>query len=221
MGTISDMLTSMDFANFIYTLQQGGWFDFVFPFMLVYAVVFTILNNVELFKDKKPVKVIIALVFALFAIAFPITDNTSCGFVGNNYQTGVVSGCTLGSLMMTLFPGVTAFSFGVLALYIVIAMLGVDLTEFFGKGDNKNNYLKWILGFLGLIVVLYYYALGFGWQGFGSSGVLYNFFTDPFLYILVLFGVFFWWVTSSDEDKPKKKKDNDTHIHLGNDNNHS
>ncbi len=199
MGTISDMLSSLDFSNFIFSLQQGGWFDFVFPFMLVYAVVFTILNNVGLFKDKKAVKVIIALVFALFAIAFPITDNTSCGFIGTNYQSGVVSGCTLGALMMTLFPGVTAFAFGILALYIVIAMLGVDLTKFFGDDNDKNNYLKWILGFLGLIVVLYYYALGFGWDGFSSSGELNAFFTDPFLYILILFGVFFWWVTKDEK----------------------
>ena len=31
---------------------------------------------------------------------------------------------------------VTAFSMGVLALYIVVAMLGVDLTKFFGDDED-------------------------------------------------------------------------------------
>lgn len=199
MGTISEVLSGLDFGSFLVSLQQGGWFDFVFPFMLVYAVVFTILKNVELFKDKKSVRIIIALVFALFSIAFPITSETNCGFVGGSYQSGVVPGCTIGSLMMTLFPGVTAFSFGILALYIIIAMLGVDLTKFFGDKDEYNKYVVWILGGLGLIVVVYYFSLAFGWTGFNTGSEIDRFFKDPMLYILILFGVFFWWVTK-DED---------------------
>ncbi len=44
--------------------------------------------------------------------------------------------------MSVLFPGVTAFTMGILALYIVVAMLGIDLTKFFGNDDDNNNILN-------------------------------------------------------------------------------
>lgn len=191
MGALSDALRDLDFQSFIWDLEAGGWFEYVFPFMLVYAIIYTILNYVEIFEDKKPVKVIIALVVSLFAVAFPIAE----------------SGESLGDLMMQLFPGVTAFSMGILALYIVVGMLGVDLSKFFGNDEDNNNILKYILGGLGLLVVVYYYAKGFGWAGYEGSE-LQNYIEDPALYILVLFGVFFFWINKDDENEPKRKKSN-------------
>lgn len=207
MGTLSEELANIDFANFIDALFYGGWFEYIFPFMLVYAIILTILNNVPIFKDKKPVRVIISLVMALFAIAFPINgDFASCGVNDTIYHS---YGCeSLGSLMMALFPGVTAFAVGILALYIVAAMLGVDLMDFF-KDKDKNNYLKYVLGGLGVFVVIYYYARGFGWGGFddhagalswllGPDGLL----RDPVLYILVIVGILFWWITKDNDGSP-------------------
>lgn len=182
MGTLTDILSDVDFYSFIRDLDNYGWFQYVFPFMLVYAVVLTILDKVTIFDGKKSVRVIIALVFGLFSVAFEISD----------------TGATLGDLMITLFPGVTAFSMGILALYIVIAMLGVDITEFFGRNGGKDPWLMYVLGGLGLFVVVYYYARGFGWDGFDQGSELYDFFADPLLYILVVFGGIFYMV-SKDE----------------------
>jgi len=205
MVVINDFFRDIRFDELISDLYQGGWYQFVFPFMLVYAVVFTILNKVTLFEDKKPVKVIIALVFALFAIAFPITgDSQTCGVsVSINTQYGCE---TLGDLMMVLFPGVTAFSIGILGLYIVAAMLGVDLMVFFGNNDKDNNILKYILGAIGTLVVIYYYARGFGWLGFDDGSYTWwvnDLFRDPLLYVIVVFGLFFIWITK-DEGVMKK-----------------
>jgi len=201
MGVVSDFFTNLDFGSFIQGLYTGGWYHFVFPLLLVYAIIFTILNNVELFKDKKPVKVIIAMVFAFFAIAFPITgDSASCGL---NTSIGTNVGCeTLGDLMMVLFPGVTAFAIGILGLYIVISIMGYDLMNFFGEDEKNKAMLRYILGGLGFFVVIYYYARGFGWLGFGgaspSTWGIFQFFADPFLYILIIFGLLFYWITKDD-----------------------
>ena len=205
--SISNWLREVDFATFLYDLEAYGWFHFVFPFLLVYAIVFTILNKVEIFEDKKPVKVIIAFVFSLVAVSFPITDETSCGYHSSSYA--LFGGqCTVGDLMISLFPGVTAFSMGILGLYIIAAMLGVDLTKFFGKdADDKNKWVMYVLGALGVLVVIYYYARGFGWDGFDGSG-LHEFFSDPLLYIIILFGLFFWYV-SGDEDEFKQRENID------------
>ncbi len=206
MGEVSDFFADIDFAEFIEALYDGGWFQIVFPFMLVYAVVFTILNQVDIFEKRKPVKVIVALVFAFFAVSFPIAEGPlNCGFSGDGAGGDTLyGGITLGDFMTCLFPGVTAFTMGVLALYIVAAMLGVDLVRFFGD-NKKDQFIKYILGALGIFVVVYYYARGFGWAGFdasdnwfwGNDGILF----DPFLYILLLFIGFFVWVTKDDKDE--------------------
>lgn len=201
-SAVSDFIRDLDFKSFLSDLDQGGWYEFVFPFLLVYALVFTITEKIHIVKDKKPVRVIISLVFALFAIAFPITGEGS----------SVGSGKTLGDLMMIMFPGVTAFAIGILALYIVIAMLGIDLMKFFGNDEKTNNILKYILGALGFFVVIYYFGTGFGWWYAGDSGELdwlFEILEDPTLYIILVFGLFFWWVTK--DDTPKVKNDEAKH----------
>lgn len=211
MGTLSDELANIDIADFISALFDGGWFEYIFPFMLVYAIVLTILNNVPMFRDKKPVRVIIALVMSLFAIAFPINgDFASCGVNDTIYHD---YGCeSLGSLMMALFPGVTAFAIGILALYIVAAMLGVDLMDFFGDKNKSNDYLKWVLGGLGVFVVIYYYARGFGWGGFDDVGFLDwlwgpdGLLSDPVLYIVIIVGILFFWITKEDDGGTKNEE---------------
>lgn len=206
MGSVSEFFEDVDFEEFLDALYDGGWFEYVLPFMLIYAVVLTILNKVELFKDKKPVRVIIAAVFGLFAIAFEIPGS------GNN---------TLGDLMMALFPGVSAFTVGVLALYIVVAMLGVDLTKFFGEGEDSNKFIMWILGALGLFVVIYNYGVGLEWWGDGDYGwwdwlIGYDgILRDPMLYILVLFGLFFWWVTKDNDESHSSENKHGTTVNVG------
>jgi hypothetical protein len=188
MGALSDFLSSADFFGFIINLQNGGWFEFAFPFLLVYAIVFTILEKVDLFTNKKPVRIIISVIFAFFAIAYPISQSNQ----------------TLGQLLMALFPGITAFSMGILALYIVIAMLGVDLTKFFGDESENNKIVVGILGALGVFVVIYYYGVGFGWWGNGNSGYFNwligpnGLLRDPFLYILCLTTYLFYWISKDN-----------------------
>lgn len=206
MGPIGSFLSGVDFNDFLLGLQQGGWYSIVFPFMLVYAVIYTILNYIKIFEDRKGVKVVISLIFALFSIAYPINSGSYCSS-GYNAILGN-GGCSLGGLMMTLFPGVTAVSIGILALYIIVAMLGIDITSFFGNDDERNNYIKYAVGVIGLLVVAYYFALGFGWEGFGSTSWLSDLLSDPFLYIIVVFIVFFIWISNdeSDEEKEVRKK---------------
>ncbi len=198
MGAISDWAGEVDFFRAIDVMVEGGFYHYLFPFLLVYAIVLTIMNKAEIFKENKAVRVIIALVFALFAIAFPITDD-NCGVSG--VPNPGTYGCTLGDFMMVLFPGVTVFTIGILALYIVAAMLGVDLISLLGKDDKNQQIMRYILGLLGIIVVVYYYAKGFGWRGLNENFWLWQLLSDPFLYVLIVFGAIFFWISSEDGGK--------------------
>ena len=48
--------------------EQIGFFSYLLPFLLIFAMVFGILTKVKLFKENKAINAIIALVVALMAI---------------------------------------------------------------------------------------------------------------------------------------------------------
>lgn len=197
---LSDILRDINFQSFFGDLQQYGWFQYVFPFLLVYSIVFTILNQVELFRDKKPVKVIVAAVFGLFAIAFPLNQG-ACSYGFSNS-----SGCTLGDLMMLLFPKVTALTMGILCLYIIAAMLGVDLVEFLGKDNDNNAVIRYSLGAIGLLIVGYYFGIGMDWWSSDFKNLwLIEFISDPLLWVIVVFAFFFWYISKDEDDEDTRK----------------
>lgn len=207
MSTLSNALVNIRFDQLANDLLFGGWFHYLFPFLLIYAIVFTIMNQVEVFKKNKATKIIIAFVFASFATVFPISDSHRCV----SYGPTLLPGCSLGDFMIALFPGVTAFTLGILALYIVAAILGVDLIKILGGDRENTNIMLYILGGLGAIFVIYFFGKGFGWWGYGDYGVLNwllgpgGFLRDPLLYILAVGGFLFYWISSdgndSDDDK--------------------
>lgn len=207
MSTISDFIADADLRSFFFDLADAGWFHYVFPFLLVYALVLTILNRVEIFQKNKAVRIVIAAIFGIFAIAFPISEGPCGSPIAGNF--GITNGCTIGDLMISLFPGVTAFSIGILALYIVAAMLGVDLMSFLGKDESNQQVMRYILGFIGLIFVIFYFGLGYGWwDNFNSNFWLFEILRDPLLYIIIIFALLFFWISGEDGDSSRKDNAN-------------
>jgi hypothetical protein len=202
MGALSDFLSDMDLVDFFETMKSQGWFEYIFPFMLIYVIVFTSLKQVEIFKEKKSVRIIISVVIGLFAVAFPINE----------------TGDTIGVFLQGLFPGVTAFSLGILALYIIAGLLDVDLLEFLGRTKKDKKIMQIVLPILGMLFVVFYFGKGFGWWDETTIGDefdwLIEFITDPLLWVLIVFGLVMFWVNKDDEknlsDKSKSSKDKDS-----------
>ena len=189
---ILDSISSIDFQRFINSLLEGGWVEFFFPFLLIYAIVLTIMNRAEVFKGNKATRVIIALVFALFSVSFPVSQNCT---INTSPHLGY---CTLGSYMSALFPGVSLFAIAILCLYIIAALLGRDLTTFFGK---DNPLAVYILGGIGVLIVLWQWGSAFfnlDGGGVGDNWII-RLIQDPILYILILFIALFWWISKEDD----------------------
>ncbi len=55
--------------------EQMGFFSYLLPFLLIFALVFGILVKVKLFQDNKAVNAIIALVVGLMAVQFDLVSN--------------------------------------------------------------------------------------------------------------------------------------------------
>ena len=57
-------------GDFLAKWEQAGFFSYLLPFLLIFALVFGILTRVKIFKDNKVVNGIIALAVALMALQF-------------------------------------------------------------------------------------------------------------------------------------------------------
>jgi len=61
-------------GNLLAQWESAGIFAYALPFLLIFAIVYAILNFVKVFKDNKPVNAIISLAVALMALQFNLVS---------------------------------------------------------------------------------------------------------------------------------------------------
>lgn len=61
----------LDFRTLLYHWQAAGIFDIVLPFLLIFAVVFAILEKGHILGDNKAIHAIVSLAVGFFAISNP------------------------------------------------------------------------------------------------------------------------------------------------------
>ena len=54
--------------------EQAGFFSYLLPFLLIFALIFGILNQIRLFKDNKAINAIIALAVGFMSLQFPMVS---------------------------------------------------------------------------------------------------------------------------------------------------
>lgn len=59
-------------GNLLNYWEQLGLFSYMLPFLLIFALIFGILTQINLFKDNKTINGIIALAVGLMALQFPM-----------------------------------------------------------------------------------------------------------------------------------------------------
>lgn len=60
----------ISFTNFFYELQAYGFFQYVLPFLIIFAVVFGIMVRLKLFGEGKAIYAIISIAVSLMALQF-------------------------------------------------------------------------------------------------------------------------------------------------------
>lgn len=174
--TIGDIFRELDFYEYHQIFLSSNYYEVLFPFLLLFAVYYSVLSSKKLtfFKSKntgKPfssVISIISLVVSFYSVNFQISDEH-----------------TIATLMMMLFPNISALTIAILTFYIVGAILGKDF--FKGVFDKKNTAFLYIaIGGIGLGAVLYYVGIAMGFWDFDpfDAGSRWNFILALFFLIL-------------------------------------
>lgn len=118
--------------------QEMGLFNYLLPFLLIFALVFGILTKVNLFNDNKVVNAIIALVVGLIAIQFSAVSD----------------------FFAIIFPNL-GIALSIILVILIIA--GLFLGDVIGKEKWPNYLLLGIAGII-IVVVLVQSAGSFGWN---------------------------------------------------------
>jgi len=149
MGEVTDFLRDIDFQNFLQILFDNQYYEILFPFLLAYAILSTILNKVKIFQNKqgKPVRGVIAVISLVIS------------FFGVSFETA--PGYTVGKYMMMLFPNISALTILILGLYVVGSMLGKDFFKGVFRKDH-SAYMYFVVGVIGLGSVIYYLRIVMG-----------------------------------------------------------
>lgn len=159
---------AVDLRAIIEYLEKIHFYDVFLPFILIYAIVFAVLEKSGIFSAKgaegsqvKNVNSIIAFVFGLFAVA--------------SIQTV--------KYIQSLIVGIVLFLVFILVVLIVLGFIfGEEYLQLFMKKEGEKwvveSWAKWAIGGVVLIVALIvlinvtgaYDALASWWQSTGIGG---------------------------------------------------
>lgn len=149
-NSILGALSGLDFYEYHRMLLDSNFFTVIFPFLLVYAVISTALTYTKFMKNKKTGKpykaviTVISLVVAFYGVSFEISP-----------------GHSLSSLLMVMFPNVSAMTLGFLMMYIIGAIFGFDFMNGLFRKDI-SAYILFAFGAIGLMSVIYYVGISMG-----------------------------------------------------------
>jgi hypothetical protein len=175
-----------DFQQTIYGLEQYGLTDVLLPFLLIFAVVFAILQKVKIFgSDKKNINVILSLVIGLLVVIPHVT---------NSYPEGQ----DVVEIMNKAIPNVSIILVAIVMLLILVGVFG---TEWNIAG---TGFATWV-AFLSFLVVAYIFGRAAGWFNYWPNwlGWLDDPNTQALVVILLVFGLLIRFVTK----EPNAAKD--------------
>jgi len=170
---------ALDITQVVNTWAEYGAFSYVFPFLIIFAIVFAILQKTKLFGDgsqdgQKNIRSINAIIAVSVAFISLLNDYVSTFFA-------------------SLFP-----KFGIaLAIFLVVLIL----LAFTGDTENdgklkKHGWLGWVFGAVLLIWAWSEWNNVFGVSNFGVTYFLEEYFWG--LVLLVGIGGLIYWIVKKD-----------------------
>jgi len=140
------------FGNFLLQLDQLGFFTFILPFLIIFAMIFGVLSRVQMFGDNKTIYVILSLAVSLMAIQF--------GFVSQFFSDIFpIMGIWL-SVILVIFIIMGLFNptgkWNKLVMFVVgLTILTIILVQSFGLNWYTGYWLPYNWGpILAILLVL-------------------------------------------------------------------
>lgn len=162
--------------DFLVQLEQFGLLDAVLPFILIFAVIFTVTSRTKVLGDKKNVHMLVALVISLLVVI---------PHVMGTYPPGQ----DVVNIINSALPNVS------LVIVIIVAaliLMGIFLPT--GSGVPMSG----LLAFLSVGVIIYIFGVSAGWwqAGGGPFSFLANPDIQALVVIILVFAVVIFLITA-------------------------
>ncbi len=160
----------------LYLLDQIGFTDVFLPFILIFTIIFAVLQKIELFGEGKSRKFnsIIALALAI-GVIIPHSLN--------KYPPGT----DVVQILNTALPNVSLFVVAIVFLLVVVGMFG-------GRAEWKNSWAGGIVTFIATGVLIFIFGNAAGW--WETTGVYY-WLSDPNIQAVLIVLIVFWLIISA------------------------
>ena len=174
------------FEDLILRMDNWGLSDVLLPFLLIFVVIFAILQKTKILgKNKKNYNTMFALVLALSVVIPHVTGRYPAGW-------DVVA------ILSQALPAISAI---VVAVVMLLILIGVWGAESQWKGNNITGGIV----ILSALAVLYVFGAAAGWwRGWSRLNMYIGSDTISILVMILIFGLIIWFVTRDEEDSKNK-----------------
>ncbi|MBD3354877.1 hypothetical protein GF361_02740 [Candidatus Woesearchaeota archaeon] len=171
------------FEEGIQLLESMGIADVLLPFLLIFTIMYAVLQKAKILgQDKKNFNIIIALVVSLSVIIPHVLGTYPAGY-------DVIE------IINEVLPQISLLAIAFLTLLILAGLVGVELA---GKD---------FAGFFVILAIIAVVAIFGGSLGWWESGWFYNWFgeeTIALAIMILVFGLIIWFITSEGGGGSKK-----------------
>lgn len=170
------------FSSLGYYLESYGIMDFLLPFLLVFTIVFAVTKKIELFREHKNFRVIIALVLALMFVVPHVS-----GLYPLGYDPVAVLNETL--------PSISLVAVAAIMLLLLMGIFGADFTEAAAP----------FIALLAVAFVVYIFGASLQlWQGPYDAFSWWTAEVTELIIIILVFGVIVWLITKEPKTEGDK-----------------
>ena len=166
-------MVAADFTTLATYLQNYGVMDFLLPFILVFTIVFAVMQKTHILGDRKNFNVIIALVLGLLFVVPHITNSYPLG-----YDPVKVMNETLPSISLVA-----------VAAIMILLLMGI-----FGQRFSQTGAPIIALISLGFVVYIFGASLNL-WRGPYDVFSWWTPQTTELLIVVLIFGLVVWFIT--------------------------
>lgn len=175
-----------NFQDLILTMDNWGLSDVLLPFLLIFVVIFAVLQKSKVLGEKKNYNTMFALVVALSVVIPHVTGRYPPGW-------DVVE------ILAQALPALSAVVVGVVMLLILLGVWGAEAQW---KGNNITGGIV----ILSTLAVIYVFGAAAGWwRGWRGIDRYIGSDTISILIMIIVFGLIVYFVTKDDEDSSKNK----------------
>ncbi|MFH2028106.1 MAG: hypothetical protein ABIJ08_03135 [Nanoarchaeota archaeon] len=162
--------------GFVKIMDSWGLTDILLPFLLIFAIVFAILQKTKILGEKKNINVIVALVMGLLVVVPHVTGIYPAGFDAVN-------------IINAALPSVSIVLVAVVMLLILIGIMGADATML---GLAAPTWVAVIS--IGFIIFIFGGAAGW-WGGYSWIEAFFGSDAMAIIVMLLVFGIIISFIT--------------------------